>query len=119
LSHCSDEVNIQIDQIFRNLIGVFGNPDPSTDEIGAALAVMELITPLSTPRVAQECYNLFQVTMQAPTSNHYPEETKYKASCFAMCGAYQSDEFLLLVADLPHILSCLIYHLLQAHILGF
>ena len=70
---------------------------------------MELIAPLSGNNVTMSCH-LFHVVMQAPISETYTQEKKWKASRFAMRGADKWRYTLPLVEDLKVILPFLDHH---------
>ena len=82
------------------------------DEIDRALYALEAVNPIAPffEEIAQESYHLFHIVMQAPVSPTYSWETKWKASRFAMHGAYASDKFLPLVGDPQDTLIFLNHH---------
>ena len=104
----SNEVNPQINSIYKELTDIFSGPIPT--KVDRALEAMELIAPLHGGEIAQKSHDLFHIVMQAPVSTAFPDRKKWKAARLTMHGAYKSDKFLPSVEDPQDILTFLDHH---------
>ena len=106
----SREIDPQINRIYEKLAEKFRKPSSTSDEIGLAVAIIELVTPFASQVAAQKSYDLFHAVMQVPISPAFRPRHKWQVSRLTMHTAYKWDGLLPPVEDPDDIIAFLNYH---------